>query len=268
MTPGLTRFYRALLYLYPSSFRTEYGHELTETFADRVREGSGPLAPLRNVLLAVTDVVPNAIAVHWEILQQDLRYAARSLRRTPGFAVTAVLVVALGVGANTAAFSLADYVLLRPLAFPEPDRLVRLWQQTPGYGRMELSPPNYRDWKAMATSVTGMAAFTDDAMNLVGTGEPRRLELLRATPDFFQVLGVPAFAGRAFAPEDSTSAPVLVISYALWRNAIRQRSADRRESRQAGRIAVYDHRRHASVVPLSDARHRGMDTSAPSRPRV
>jgi predicted permease len=216
MTRNLTRFYRALLYLYPSSFRADYGHELTETFADRVREGSGPLTPLRNLLLAVTDVVPNAIAVHWEILLQDLRYAARSLRRTPGFAVTAVLVVALGVGANTAAFSLADYVLLRPLSFPEPDRLIRLWQQTPGYGRMELSPANYRDWKAMATSVSGMAGYTDDAMNLVGTGEPRRLEVLRATPDFFQVLGVPAFAGRAFAPADSTSAPVLVLSHALW----------------------------------------------------
>ena len=216
MTPALARFYRALLYLYPSSFRTEYRHDLTAAFADRMREHLGPLAPLRGVAMAIGDVVPNALAVHWEILLQDLRYAARSLRRTPGFAVTAVLVVALGVGANTAAFSLADYVLLRPLAFPEPDRLVRLWEQTPGYGRMELSPPNYRDWKAMATSMSGIAAFTDDAMNLVGAGEPRRLELTRATPDFFQVLGVSAFAGRAFAAADSTDAPVLVISYPLW----------------------------------------------------
>ncbi len=68
----------------------------------------------------------------------------------------------------------------------------------------------------MATSMSGMAAFTDDAMNLVGAGEPRRLELTRATPDFFQVLGVLRFAGRAFAPADSTNAPVLVLSYALW----------------------------------------------------
>ena len=216
MTPGLTRFYRALLYLYPSSFRGEYGRELTATFGDRAREASGVFAPLRNVAMAIGDVVPNAAAVHWEILTQDLRYAARSLRRTPGFAATAVLVVALGVGANTAAFSLADYVLLRPLSFPEPDRLIRLWQQTPGYGRMELSPANYRDWKAMATSVTGMAAYTEGAMNLVGSAEPRRLEVTRATADFFQVLGVPALAGRAFAPSDSTGPPVLVLGHALW----------------------------------------------------
>ena len=216
MTPALTRFYRALLHVYPSSFRTEYQHELTAAFADRMRERRGPLHFVFGVAAATGDVVPNAIAEHWEILQQDLRYAARSLRRTPGFAATAMLVVALGVGANTAAFSLADYVLLRPLSFPEPDRLVRLWQQTPGYGRMELSPANYRDWKAMATSTERMAAFTGDAMNLVGTGEPRRLEITRATPDFFQVLGVPALAGRAFTPADSTSSPVLVISYALW----------------------------------------------------
>lgn len=217
MTPGLLRVYRALLHLYPSGFRAEYQHELSATFAERVREYSGPLASLRGGLIAISDVVPNAIAVHWEILQQDLHYAARSLRRTPGFAVTAVLVVALGVGANTAAFSLADHVLLRPLSFPEPDRLVKLWQRTPGYGQMELSPPNYLDWKAMATSISEMAAYTDDAMNLVGSAEPRRLEVTRATPDFFQVLGIPAFAGRAFAPSDSTSSAVLVLSYALWR---------------------------------------------------
>jgi putative ABC transport system permease protein len=216
MTSGLTRFYHALLHLYPSGFRVEYQHELTATFADKVREYSGPLAWVRSVMAAFGDVVPNAASVHWEILQTDLRYAARSLRRTPGFAVTAVLVVALGVGANTAAFSLADYVLLRPLSFPEPDQLVKLWQRTPGYGQMELSPPNYRDWKAMTTSVSEMAAYTDDAMNLVGTGEPRRLDVTRATPDFFQVLGVPAFAGRAFAPTDSVTSPVLVLSYALW----------------------------------------------------
>ena len=120
MTPALTRFYRALLHLYPSSFRAEYRHELTAAFADGVREHSGPLAIASWRAIAIGDVVPNALAVHWEILLQDLRYAARSLRRTPGFAVTAVLVVALGVGANTAAFSLADFVLLRPLPFPEP----------------------------------------------------------------------------------------------------------------------------------------------------
>ena len=126
------RFYRSLLWLYPAGFRAEYGDELVAAHAARMREHTGPLAPVVHVVTALVDVVPHAVAAHLDILRQDLRYAARSLRRAPGFALTAVLVVALGIGANTAAFSLADFVLLRPLPFPESDRLVRIWQTTPG----------------------------------------------------------------------------------------------------------------------------------------
>jgi predicted permease len=212
----MNRFYEALLRLYPAGFRAEYRHQLRETFAERTRGITGPLATPRIALAAIADVVPNALAIHWEILRQDLRYAIRSLARTPGFAITAILVVALGVGANAAAFSLADFVLLRPLSFPDPDRLVRVWQTTPGYGRMEFSPANYRDAKAATRSFTGMAAHTDRAMNLVGAGEPRRLRVSGVTPDLMGVLGVPALAGRVIAPEDSANGQVLVLSYGLW----------------------------------------------------
>lgn len=215
-TRPVMRFYTALLHLYPAGFRVEYRRELTRAFAERMREHSGPLAPVLLVGFALADVVPNATAAHWEILRQDLTYTARSLRRSPGFAVTAILVIALGVGANTAAFSLADFMLLRPLAFPEPDRLVRLWETTPGYARMELSPPNYRDWKAMTTSFTGMAAYSTNAMNLVGTAEPRRIETAAVTPELMHLLGVPPLAGRAISPEDSTNGQVAVLSYGLW----------------------------------------------------
>ncbi|MEJ7813516.1 MAG: ADOP family duplicated permease, partial [Gemmatimonadaceae bacterium] len=209
------RFYRALLRLYPAGFRAEYRHELCATFAERMREHSGPLAPLLIALAALGDVVPNALAVHWDILRQDLGYAVRSLRRTPGFAITAVLVVALGVGANTAAFSLADFVLLRPLPFPEPDQLVKLLQRTP-QGTNQLSPANYRDWKGVTRSVKGMGAYTRRAMNLVGTAEPRRLETAQMTPELFQVLGVASLAGRVFTPADSTNGQVVVLGYPLW----------------------------------------------------
>ena len=212
----MIRFYEALLRLYPSGFRSEYRRALIDAFSERMREYTGPFAHLRIVAAAIADVVPNAAAAHWEILRQDVRYAIRSLARTPGFAITAVLVVALGVGANAAAFSLADFVLLRPLSFPEPDRLVRVWETTPGYGRMEYSPANYRDTKAMSRSFTGMAAHTDRAMNLVGAGEPRRLRVSGVTPDLMGILGVPALAGRVITPEDSANGRVLVISYGLW----------------------------------------------------
>ena len=216
MTPGLIAFYRLLLHLYPAGFRVEYQRELIHAFSERARSYHGPLAPVQRVAAVVTDIVPNAAAAHWELLRQDVRYAGRSLRRTPGFAVTAILVIALGVGANTAAFSLADFVLLRPLAFPQPDRLVRTWQSTPGYDRMEFSPANYRDVQAMTHSFTGLGAFTDVAMNLVGSGEPRRLTIGVVTPSLMRVLGVPAVAGRVITPADSADQNVLVLSFGLW----------------------------------------------------
>jgi putative ABC transport system permease protein len=212
------RFYRALLRLYPAGFRAEYRHELCAVFAERMAGHSGPLAPLLIALAAIGDVVPNALAAHADILRQDLRHAVRSLGRTPGFAFTAVLVVALGVGANTTAFSLADFVLLRPLPFREPDRLVTLWQATPGYSRSELSPANYRDWKAAATSVREMAAYTNFEVNLVGASEPRRLQIARATPELFGLLGVGAQAGRVFTPADSADGQLVVLGYALWQS--------------------------------------------------
>ena len=216
MTSGRLAFYRLLLRLYPAGFRVEYQHDLTDAFAERARSYRGVLAPAQRVIAALADVVPNAAAAHWELLRQDVRYAARSLRRTPGFALTATLVIALGVGANTAAFSLADFVLLRPLAFHEPDRLVRLWQSTPGYDRMEFSPANYRDAQAMTHSFAEMGAFTDVAMNLVGSGEPRRLTIGLVTPSVMPALGVSALAGRFIAPADSANENVVVLSFGLW----------------------------------------------------
>ena len=109
MMRGLERFYRALLYLYPASFRNEYGRALTATFAARIRDMSGPARALRGAFVAVGDVVPNAIAAHWEILRQDVRYAGRSLRTSPGFTLTAILVIALGVGANCVNFQRGLY---------------------------------------------------------------------------------------------------------------------------------------------------------------
>jgi putative ABC transport system permease protein len=154
------RFYRWLLRLYPEGFRAEYGEELCRVHAERAALTTGPAAPLRNALAAVADVLPNAIAVHIDILRQDLRVAVRSLRRTPGFALTAILVVALGVGANTAVFSLADFVLVRPLPFRDPGRIVKLWQSTPAYSRNECSPANMRDWGTLSSSFSGLAATT------------------------------------------------------------------------------------------------------------
>jgi predicted permease len=214
------RFYRALLRLYPASFRDDYASELTHTFEESVRDRGRVAA----TLAAVADVVPNAIAVHWEILVQDLRYTARTLNGSRGFAVAAVLVTALGVGANTATFSVADFVLVRPLPFKDPDELVRLCEgprEGGGWGCMnELSPANYRDVTIATRSFEGWGAFTGSDVNLVGTGEPVRIPAVRVTAQLFPLLGVSPFAGRVFdtTRAGNDDAGSVVLSYGLWQS--------------------------------------------------
>src|SRR5260370_25867198 len=115
--------------------------------ARRREAASGALVVAALWLTAWLELIPGTAAVHWDLLCQDLGYLVRSLARTPGFALTAIAVVALGIGANTAAFSITDFVLVRPLPFAEPERLVKVWEQLPGYSHVEVSPANYRDWK-------------------------------------------------------------------------------------------------------------------------
>ena len=216
------RTYRALLHLFPGSFRHEYGDEMSAVFARELRASTGVVARCALWIRTIADVLVNAIRVHADILQQDLKYATRSLRRTPGFTITAILVAALGIGATTATFSIADHVLLRPLPFAEPDRLVKLWETkvSQGYGRLEPSPPNYRDWKQAGKSFTAIEAYTADGASIVGVGEPERLAGARTTGGVFQLLGVQAAMGRIIVESDvaaETQNP-LVISDSLWRN--------------------------------------------------
>jgi predicted permease len=210
-------YYQALLYLYPASFRAEYGGEMRALFARRQRDAGLPgIAWLWIAVLFET--VWNAAAVHWDILRQDLRYTARTLGRSPGFTATAILVIALGVGANTAAFSVTDFVLIRPLAFPDPDRLVNLWENVPRYSRMELSPANYRDWKRMSNSFESMGTLVQQPVNLIGQGEPQRLDAASVTADFFPTMQSKPLLGRIFTPaeDEPGAAGTVIVSYRLW----------------------------------------------------
>ncbi|HEY7530223.1 MAG TPA: ABC transporter permease, partial [Gemmatimonadota bacterium] len=212
------RAFRLLLRLYPASFRAEYGAEMCGVFAARRREAAGPAAAAALWVETLADVAANAPRVHAELLRQDLRWTARSLRSARGFALTAIAVTGLGVGANTAVFSVADRVLLRPLPYPEPDRLVKLWESPPGYSRTELSPANWRDWRSLATSFEAAAAFTRVDANLGGAGAPRRVEGAAVTADLVSVLGVRPWLGRLpAAADDREDAPgVLVLSHGAW----------------------------------------------------
>jgi predicted permease len=205
------RFYRALLHLYPASFRAEYGEQMCAIFAERKTSW----------LAAGWEVLRNAPAVHWDILRQDLRYTGRTLLRARGFSTVAVLVLALGIGTNTAVFSVTDYVLIRPLPFPASGRLVKAWENLPGYPEMELSPADYRDWKAMNTVFDDMGGVTTVLVNLTGEGNPERIESARVTGNLFATLGVHPLLGRPIAAtDDQPGAPLTaVLSYGLWERA-------------------------------------------------
>jgi predicted permease len=214
------RFYRLLLHLYPASFRHEYGSAMSAVVARRLRD-AGAVARLFVWLDVIADVVVSAARVQVEVTWADVRYAVRTLVRTPAFALTAVLVSALGIGATTAAFTITDHVLIRPLPFRDPDRLVRLYQDHSfrGYSQLELTPPNFDDWQRMATGFQSMGVFTGTSVNLVGdSGDPERLAGYRMTHEVLPMLGVTPALGRFFtAEEDVAGAPgSVVLSHALW----------------------------------------------------
>ena len=162
----------------------------------------------------------NAAAVHWDILQQDMSYMARMLRRSPGFAITAVLIVSLGIGATTAAFSITDFVLLRPLPFPEPDRLVQIWEDDsriqpngilcPELSRLEGSGEVLRNHGRVPRRPP------DDRHN----GEPRRIRGTSVSADLFPTLGVEPMIGRTFTAEDDRqgATPTMILSYEFWQS--------------------------------------------------
>src|SRR5947209_7554759 len=212
--------YRLLLLLYPASFRAEYGAELTSLFGMRLRGAGSGFACALLWLQTIGDVLVSAAQTQWDILRQDIRYGLRSLRRSPGFAATAVLVAALGVGATTAAYTITDHVLLRPLPFPDSERLVKLWEDMSpgGYRHMEPSPANYRDWKQMSRSFSDMAALHSDNASIVGAGDPEYVEGAAVTWNLFPMLGAHAVLGRLFDSDDDRpgASGTIVLSYGLW----------------------------------------------------
>jgi putative ABC transport system permease protein len=161
---------------------------------------------------------------YWNVLPMPARHAVRSLARRPALSLLAILTLALGIGANTAIFSIIDVVLLKPLPFRDPERLVLVWSTAPSQHLTEgfASYPDFRDWKEQARSFEGLAAFwtfPNGDVNLTGGTEPQRVSVARITPGFFEVLGIRPLYGRTFQAEESIvgNHRRVILSYGLWR---------------------------------------------------
>jgi len=157
-----------------------------------------------------------------QTLLQNLRYAVRTLRTSPGFAAVAILTLALGIGANTAIFSVVNAVLLQPLSYPNPDRLVELEQSSPQGNGNVTSIPKFNVWREQTDVFDSVAAydFSGPGINLTGGDRPELIKGIHVSTDYFRVFGVPVALGRTFTPEEDRPGgrAVVVISNGLWRN--------------------------------------------------
>ncbi|HEV2420573.1 MAG TPA: ABC transporter permease [Candidatus Acidoferrales bacterium] len=160
--------------------------------------------------------------INWlQDLAQDLRYGLRTLRKSPGFTAVAVLTLALGIGANTAIFSVVDALLLRPLPYSNSKQLAMVWEQDVALGERNnvVSPANFLDWQAQNHAFDRMACFADDRANLTGGSGPQVVTGQLTSANFFDVLGIKPILGHAFLPINGTTGNnhVVILSYALWK---------------------------------------------------
>src|SRR2546423_11064702 len=153
-----------------------------------------------------------------EELRQDIQYGLRSLLKSPGFTIVAISTLAIGIGANTAIFSFVDGVLLKPLPYAEPERIVRVLEKPPGGGRNGISTLNYLDWQKDNTVFDYMAAQTGGSVTLTGVTEPVQLRGSRVSPYYFDIFGIKATLGRTFAADEDQQGKdhVAILSHVLW----------------------------------------------------
>jgi putative ABC transport system permease protein len=153
-----------------------------------------------------------------ERLSQDIRYAARQFRRSPGFSTAAILTLTLGIGASMLVFSVADAVLLRPLAYPHPEQLMRVWEQMPNGHRPNLAESNFEDFLTQNRTFASLAAYDYGLASVSGGSEPARVNVAAVSNEFFRTLGAQPLRGRLFAEDEERphGAPAIIVSYDYW----------------------------------------------------
>ena len=247
MSRGPSRVARLLVRLYPRQFRERFGPSMADAFQDRLdaaRALSGP-ARWTNLLRAIGDIGVSAAkerlrpsykpplprtassrASRMSHLLHDLRFAIRSLSRRPGFAITALLTLSLGIGANTAVYSVVEAVLLRPLPYDSPEQLVMLWAH-------ELDSPEMRGWMSLADindaretrGIAALEGWQSTSLTYAAGDRPERIDATRVTGGFMDVFGVAPLAGRDLRREENaTGTPrVAVLSYGFWQQRMNGR---------------------------------------------
>ena len=274
--------YRILLLTYPPGFRRKFGAAMAADFGECRRDMAARrrLGGLQAWRIAIKDLFASAPRERWaawrrrgdgrrgsgnaslrepsssgrgnrtgeqgrfEEIHADLRFGARTLRRQPGFTVVAILTLGIGIGAATAIFSVIDAVVLQPLPFREPERLVRWWETTPSGGDFSTSQPNFIDYRAMSSTFEDMAAGTYRSVSLVGNDGPLQLDVSVVTPSMFTLLHAEPIVGRTFRPAEGVfgaDTRLAILSERLWRERF---SAD---AGVAGRTVTLDGEPHTVV---------------------
>ena len=231
-----TRVFRAFLTLYPGEFRDEFGREVAMVFADRYRDATSPLARMQVWFDAITGVLREAPKEHVHMLLQDLRFAWRVARRSPSFTVTAIVTLALGIGANTAIFQLIEAIALRPLPVARPHELVevRIVGTNKGFGvnpgrYTQLTRPMWHELREDTVPFSGAFAWAQTDLYLGNRSNLKRVNGLTVSADFFSVLGIRPFRGRLIqALDDRGACPaaIAVVSYDFWEKNLGGRDID------------------------------------------
>lgn len=218
------RFYRGLLRILPLDFRIEFGDDMEATFrqqrADTGRR-QGAAGILRMWWATLSDIVRMAPREHLGVLSHDSRFALRMMRKNRAYTLSAVLILGLGIGANTSIFSVVNSVLLRPLPYAKGNQLVILRQHAAknGVTDMPFSVSEINDYRRRNRSLSALVEYHAMSFTLLGGAEPHRVRSGVVSNGFFQFLGVQPVLGRAFSPDDEQAgaAPVLILSYEFWK---------------------------------------------------
>jgi putative ABC transport system permease protein len=223
--PFSQRLFRALVRVLPFDFRTNYEGEMEGVFREQQREAEergGVLGALKLWKETIVGIFTTAPREHWQILKSDCGYALRMMQKNPGFTAVAILTLALGIGANTAIFSVVHSVLLRPLPYPQAQQLIFIRQQEKKLGIEDLSfsVKEIEDYRAQNRTLSGLVEYHAMSFTLFGHGDPERVRTGVVSANYFDLFGIQPLLGRTFLPDDDKlgAPPVLLLSYEYWKN--------------------------------------------------